>query len=92
MVIFRCSCPSAMVGGQHRAENRYFMEVKKMLKINHEKFNSCGLNCADDADILRELCGILEWLGCHNKNYTKIQYNKILDALDIVKALEIVEG
>ena len=63
-----------------------------MLKINHEKLSACGLTRADDAEVLRELCGLLEWLECHNKNYTKMQYDKILDALDFVKALEIVEG
>lgn len=62
-----------------------------MLKINHEKLNACGLTCADDTEVLRELCGLLEWLESHNKNYTKMQYNKILDALDFVKAFEIVE-
>ena len=63
-----------------------------MLKINHEKLSACGLTRADDVEVLRELCGLLEWLESHNKNYTKMQYDKILDALDFVKALEIVEG
>lgn len=36
-----------------------------MLKINHEKLNSCGLTRADDVDVLRELCGLVEWMVCH---------------------------
>ena len=63
-----------------------------MLKINHEKLNACGLTRADDAEVLHESRGLLEWLESHNKNYTKMQYNNILDALDFVKAFEVVEG
>lgn len=63
-----------------------------MLKINHEKLTACGLTRADDAEVLHEFRGLLEWLESHNKNYTKMQYDKILDALDFVKSLEIVEG
>lgn len=63
-----------------------------MLKINHEKLTACGLTRADDTEVLHELRRLLEWLESHNKNYTKMQYGKILDALDFVKALEIVEG
>lgn len=63
-----------------------------MLKIDNEKLAARGLNRGNDAEVLHELCGLLEWLESHNKNYTKMQYDKILDALDFVKALEIVEG
>lgn len=62
-----------------------------MLKIDNEKLAACGLNRGNDAEFLHELRGLLEWLENHNKNYTKMQYNKILDALDFVKSFEIVE-
>lgn len=63
-----------------------------MIKINHGALNRFGLNRANDDEVLHDLCELLGWLESHNKNYTKMQYDKILDALDFVKALEIVEG
>lgn len=36
-----------------------------------------------DADKLKKLKNIIDWLATHNKNYTKEQYYKIIDALEI---------
>lgn len=36
---------------------------------------------------LCELIRLLEWLECHNKQYTKEQYNKIYESLEIAKRL-----
>lgn len=38
---------------------------------------------------MNELITILEWLECHNKQYTKKQYDKIYDALELAKNLAI---
>lgn len=39
---------------------------------------------------IAELKDKLEWLSTHNKNYTKEQYNKIEECLEIVK--EVIKG
>lgn len=43
-----------------------------MLKINHEKLSACGLTRADDAEVLRELCGLVERMDCHNRQSYQI--------------------
>lgn len=34
---------------------------------------------------LNELKSLIDWLECHNKNYTKDQYYKILDIQEILE-------
>lgn len=60
------------------------------MKINNEKLEwETGLNFETVEDTILYLQSILEWLECHNKNYNRAQYHRILDCLGIVKNIEI---
>lgn len=60
------------------------------MKINNENLlQSTGLNFETMEDAIFYLQNHLEWLECHNKNYNRNQYNKILDCLEIIRNIEI---
>lgn len=42
----------------------------------------------EKGNALAELVEHLEWLECHNKQYTKEQYSRIDEALELAKTLE----
>lgn len=61
-------------------------------KIDFEQIlNTIGLNFENNETILLDyVIKQLEYLESHNKNYTRQQYYKILDLLEIVKAIKEV--
>lgn len=61
-------------------------------KIDFEQIlDTIGLNFENNETILLDyVIKQLEYLESHNKNYTKQQYCKILDLLEIVKAIKEV--
>ena len=44
----------------------------------------------DKKKTLNELLTLINWLECHNKNYTKDQYYRILDIQEIIE--NIING
>lgn len=61
-------------------------------KIDFEQIlDTIGLNFENNETILLDyVIKQLEYLESHNKNYTRQQYYKILDLLEIVKAIKEV--
>ena len=60
------------------------------LEINKNKLlNDVGLEFAHDYDILLYLIKSIDYLETHNKNYTKQQYQQILDIKYILDCLEV---
>lgn len=46
-----------------------------------------GKTLEEANEVMEEIRDIVEWLSIHNKNYTKEQYNKILDLQDLINNL-----
>ena len=61
-------------------------------KINYENIlNDTGIKFDDIYSLLYFLQNNIDYLFTHNKNYTKTQYNKIIDLKEIINNISIYE-
>lgn len=60
-----------------------------MLKINNKKMLENGFKFDNMDDLYLYMCSIIEWLECHNKNYTKEQYYRISILKDVIDFIDI---
>ena len=67
-----------------------YKKIKDKTGIDFENFGN-SKEYENEQDALYYIIKHLEFLESHNKNYTKEQYNKIIDLLDIIKAIKIKE-
>ena len=59
-----------------------------MIKINLKNVNKLGYEFKSFDEIFIHLKSRLEYLESHNKNYTKRQYNDILEIKEIIDTIE----
>lgn len=58
------------------------------LGINHEKLAKFGWSFEDWSDIYLYIKSLVDWLECHNKNYTKEQYHRICSIKEILECID----